>query len=265
MDFSFLENIHPIVPDIVIALLILLGSLLLARFLRNLLDKMLTTRGVDPEISILLGQLLYWSILIFGIISALQRFFDVTAFLAGLGILGFTVGFALQEIMQNFVAGMILLVQQPFDIGDYVRISDYSGNVSAINMRTTDIKTLDGRLVVIPNGEVLANPIENFSRAAQLRVDLPVGVGYETDLDLARATIMDALPVVKGYIADPEPSIIYHTFGSSSIDMDVRFWIDTAKNNLFDARHEAVIIVKQALDEKGINIPFPIRTVQMEK
>jgi len=263
--FEFFNSLPPIVPDIFVALLIFFGSVFLAKFLRRLLDKMFQSRGVDPEISILLGQLLYWSILIFGIIAALQRFFDVSAFLAGLGILGFTIGFALQEIMQNFVAGIILLIQQPFDIGNFVTTSSYSGTIVAINMRTTEIETLDGRLIIIPNAQVLSNPIENYSRADQLRVGLPVGVSYDTDLDLARAAILDALPTVKGYLADPAPSIIYHTFGESSIDIDVRFWIDTSKNNLFTAKDEAIILTKGALDAKGINIPFPIRTVYMEK
>ncbi|MBT3313427.1 MAG: mechanosensitive ion channel [Anaerolineae bacterium] len=265
MDLIFFETLPAIVPEIGIALLIFIGSLFLAKFLRSLLDKMLKTRGVDPETSILLGQLLYWSILIFGIITALQRFFDVSAFLAGLGILGFTIGFALQEIMQNFVAGMILLVQQPFDIGNFVSVSSYSGNVTAINMRTTELKTLDGRLIIIPNAQVLSNPIENYSRADLLRVDLPVGVSYDTDLDLARAAIMEALPGVKGFLPEPAPSIIYHSFGDSSINMDVRFWINTSENNLFDAKDEAVIITKRALDAKGVDIPFPIRTVYMQK
>ena len=265
MDLIFFEPLPAIVPEIGIALLIFIGSLFLAKFLRSLLDKMLKTRGVDPETSILLGQLLYWSILIFGIITALQRFFDVSAFLAGLGILGFTIGFALQEIMQNFVAGMILLVQQPFDIGNFVSVSSYSGNVTAINMRTTELKTLDGRLIIIPNAQVLSNPIENYSRADLLRVDLPVGVSYDTDLDLARAAIMEALPGVKGFLPEPAPSIIYHSFGDSSINMDVRFWINTSENNLFDAKDEAVIITKRALDAKGVDIPFPIRTVYMQK
>ena len=265
METTFLESLPPIIPEIGIALLIFIGSLFLAKFLRNLLDKMLKKRNADTEISILLGQLIYWSVLVFGIITALQRFFDVSAFLAGLGILGFTIGFAMQEIMQNFVAGMILLVQQPFDIGNFVSVSSYSGNVTAINMRTTELKTLDGRLIIIPNAQVLSNPIENYSRADLLRVDLPVGVSYDTDLDLARDAIMEALPGVKGFLAEPAPSIIYHSFGASSIDMDVRFWINTGENNLFDAKDEAVIITKRALDAKGVDIPFPIRTVYMQK
>ncbi len=265
MDITLFQKLPSIVPEIFIALLIFFGGVFLAKILRNLLNKMLKANKVDLEIRILLGQIVYWSILIFSIITALQRFFDVSAFLAGLGILGFTIGFALQDIMQNFVAGMILLVQQPFEIGDFVSISDYQGTVDAINMRTSEIETLDGRLIIIPNADVLSNPIENYSRTDLLRVSLPVGVGYETDLDLARGAIMDALPAVKGFLTKPAPNIIYHSFGESSIDMDVRFWIDTEKNNLFDAKDEAVVITKRALDAAGVNIPFPIRTVYMEK
>jgi small conductance mechanosensitive channel len=263
--YEYYQSLPPIGGNIFFSLLIFGGRLFLANFLRQFLTKMLNARGVDKEIGILLGQLLYWSILIFGIISALQRFFNVTAFLAGLGILGFTIGFGLQEIMQNFVAGIILLLQQPFDIGNLVTTSGYTGVVTAIDIRTTEVETLDGRLIIIPNAQVLSNPIENYSRADQLRVELSVGVSYEADLDLAQATIMDALPKVKGFLADPAPSIIYHTFGESSIDMDIRFWIDTAENNLFDAKNEAVIITKRALDAKNIDIPYPIRTIYMEK
>ena len=251
MDLTLLENIHPIIPNMLTAALIFIGSLILARFLRRMLDTVLKARAVDKEIRLLLGQMLYWGILIFGIITALQRFFDVSAFLAGLGILGFTIGFALQEIMQNFVAGLILLVQQPFEIGNFVSVSGYSGTVAAINMRTTEIKTLDGRLIIIPNSKVLSNAIENYSRADLLRVDLPVGVGYDTDLDLARASILEALPGIKGYLSEPAPSIIYHSFGESSIDMDIRFWINTSQNNVFDAKDQALIATKRALDAKG--------------
>jgi len=263
--YNFYQSIPPVIVNILFSLLIFAGSFLLAKFLRQLLTKMLKAHNVDNEISLLLGQLLYWSILVFGVISALQRFFNVTAFLAGLGILGFTIGFGLQEIMQNFVAGIILLLQQPFDIGDLVTTSGYTGTVTAIDIRSTEVETQDGRLIIIPNAQVLSNPIENYSRADQLRVELSVGVSYDADLDLAQATIMDALPSVKGFLADPAPNIIYHTFGESSIDMDIRFWIDTSQNNLFDAKNEAIIITKRALDAKGIDIPYPIRTVYMEK
>ena len=265
MDSSFLTSLPPILLKILLALFIFFASLFLAKFLRGLLSTALKKRNVELELIVLLGQLTYWSVLIFGIIAALQRFFDVSAFLAGLGILGFTIGFALQDIMQNFVAGTILLIQQPFNAGNFVSLSSYQGTVSAVNMRTTELETLDGRLIIIPNAQVLSNPIENYSRADRLRIDLPVGVSYDTDLDLARATITEALPAVKGYLADPVPNIIYHTFGDSSINMDIRFWIDTSKNNLFDAKDEAIIITKRALDAKNITIPFPTTTVYMEK
>ncbi len=262
---EYYQSIPPVLLNILFSLLIFAGSFFLAKFLRQLLTKMLNSRGVDTETGLLLGQLLYWSILVFGIISALQRFFNVTAFLAGLGILGFTIGFGLQEIMQNFVAGVILLLQQPFDIGNLVSTSGYTGRITAINIRTTEMETLDGRQILIPNAQVLSNPIENYSRADKLRVELSVGVGYDTDLNTAQTAIINALPSIKGFLTDPAPNIIYHTFGESSIDMDIRFWIDTAQNNLFDAKNEAVIITKRTLDAQKIDIPYPVRTVHLKK
>jgi small conductance mechanosensitive channel len=99
-----------------------------------------------------------WSITIAGTITALERFFPVTAFLAGLGIIGFTVGFALQDIMKNFASGVILLLQQPFHVGETIGVKGFDGTVLAIDLRATEIKAADGRVVILPNADVLANP-----------------------------------------------------------------------------------------------------------
>ena len=259
------ESYIPIITSIVKALLIFIGSILIAKMLRKALVNTLQNRKIENEGGVLLGQLLYWSILSTGVIIALQQLFDVSAFLTGLGILGFTLGFALQDITQNFVAGIILLIQQPFDLENFVSISNYQGTIKAIHMRTTEMKTLDGRFVIIPNAQVLSNPIENYSRAETLRVDIPVGVSYDTELNTARTAILEVLPEIKGYLADPEPLIIYDSFGASSIDMIVGFWISTSENNIFDAKDEAVVLIKHTLDEAGVDIPFPITTVHIQK
>ncbi len=265
MDLGLLANIHPSIPNIITALTIFVGSIILARFLRKLLDKILLSRGVDHEISILLGQLVYWGIIVFGIITALGRFFDITAFIAGLGILGFTVGFALQEIMQNFVAGIILLIQQPFNAGEVVETAGYTGTILHINIRTTEMRELDGRLIIIPNAQILSNPITNFSQAPERRVDLSVGISYDADHDTARTAILEAIKDISGLLEDPAPQIIFHTFGGSSIDLDIYFWIDTTVTNPLEAKNVAVSKVKDALDQKGINIPFPVQTIHIEK
>jgi small-conductance mechanosensitive channel len=261
---QFLDEVTTAIPNILIAILIFVLSLYAAGLLSKLLTKVLRSRKVDPEITLLLAELTRWGIIVIGIMAALQRFFDVTAFLAGLGIVSLIIGFALQDIMQNFVAGVILLIQQPFDVGDVIETDQYLGTILVINLRTTEMKAVDGRMVTIPNATILSNPIINYTRAAFRRVELPVGVSYDSDPAVARQTVLEAIKTVPGLVGDPEPSVIFHTFSGSSIDMSAYFWIDTSKTDPFTAKDVAFEFVKAALDKKGIEIPFPITTVHMQ-
>ncbi|MGD8404140.1 MAG: mechanosensitive ion channel [Anaerolineales bacterium] len=261
---QFIDKLVAEFPNILTALLIFVGSLYLAKLLSNLLKRVLKKREADREVTILLGTITRWSIIVAGIITALQRFFNVTAFLAGLGILGFTIGFALQNIMQNFVSGIILLIEQPFDVGDAVELNSYGGTVLTINLRTTEMRTFDGLIVMIPNADVLSNTITNYTRADRRRIELPVGVAYGSDPAVARGVVLDVIKNVPGYLGDPEPMVVFHTFGGSSVDMSAYFWIDTSKTNPFAAKDAALELIKAALENKGIEIPFPITTVYMQ-
>ncbi|MBN2386586.1 MAG: mechanosensitive ion channel family protein [Anaerolineales bacterium] len=261
---DLLDNVAAWLPNILIALLILVGSILLARLLSTLLDRTLKRHKASPEASLLLTRTTLWAIIIIGIITALQRFFDITAFLAGLGILGFTIGFALQNIMQNFASGIILLIQQPFNIGDAVEVSDYGGTVLVINLRTTELRTWDGRIVIIPNAEIIGNVIVNHTRADRRRIEVPVGVGYGTDLNQAREVILKAIPALPGFITEPAPMVVADTFAESAVNLTVYFWIDnTSHIGLFEAKDGAMRLIKAALDGARIDLPFPTRTIYM--
>ena len=262
---QMVEKIVDAVPDILTAVLIFAASWYLATLLSKLLNKVLTKRNADLEVTLLLVKLTRWSIIAIGIVSALQRFFDVTAFLAGLGILGFTVGFAMQDIMQNFVAGVILLIQQPFDVGDVIETDQFIGSVEEISLRTTEMKTVDGRVAIIPNATILANPITNYTRSKFRRIELPVGVTYDADPAVTRQVVLETLPNVPGFVADPEPMVVFHTFGGSSIDLSAYFWVDMSMTGPFQAKDSAFELIKAALDRKGIAIPYPITTILMEK
>lgn len=258
------DNIVAELPNIFTALLIFVASLYVAKSLSNLLKRILERREADREVTMLLETITRWSIIVAGIITALQRFFDVTAFLAGLGILGFTIGFALQNIMQNFVSGVILLIEQPFDVGDAVELNSYGGTVLNINLRTTEMRTFDGLIVMIPNADVLSNTITNYTRADRRRIELPVGVAYGSDPAEARQIVLEAIKNIPGSLGDPEPMVVFHTFGGSSVDMSAYFWIDTSKTNPFAAKDAALELIKAALEKQGIEIPFPITTVYMQ-
>jgi small conductance mechanosensitive channel len=262
---QMVEKIVAAVPNILTAILIFIGSWYLASLLSKILKRVLTKRNADFEVTMLLVQLTRWSIIAIGIVTALQRFFDVTAFLAGLGILGFTVGFAMQDIMQNFVAGVILLIQQPFDVGDVIETNPFIGSVQAINLRTTEMKTVDGRIAIIPNATILSNPITNYTRSKFRRIEIPVGVSYDADPAVTRQVVLETLPNVPGFVAEPDPIVVFHTFGGSSIDLSVYFWADMAKTGPLQAKDSAFELIKAALDRKGIEIPYPTTMVLMEK
>lgn len=258
---QFWENIIAGLPNLLTALLIFIAGIYVGKILRGLVVNVLKGRKADPGVTKLLGQITRWSVIVAGIITALQRFFDVTAFLAGLGILGFTIGFALQNVMQNFAAGVILLIEQPFNVGDTIEVNGYGGTILAINLRTTEMRTYDGLIVIIPNGDVLSNPITNYTRAKLRRVELSVGVAYGTDPSRARSVILDAIQNMPGFVGEPAPMVVFHTFSGSTIDVSAYIWFDTSKITLIAAKDAAFGLIKAALDKNGIEVPVPITTI----
>jgi len=260
---TFIDSLIKSIPNLLTALAIFIGALYLGHATSRVIRRVLKIRKAPEGVTQLLADMTRFSIIVIGTITALQRFFDVTAFLAGLGILGFTVGFALQDVMKNFAAGIILLIQQPFHIDEFIGVNGFDGQVLEIDLRATEMRALDGRIVSIPNADVLANPIINYTRANRRRIELPVGVGYGTDTEAARKVVLEAIQNVPGFMAEPAPLLGFTNFGDSALELNTYFWIDTAKTNPIAAKDAAFSLIKSALDKEGIDIPFPIRTVYM--
>lgn len=257
----FIENFIKGIPNLFTASVIFIASLYFANILGRIIKRVLRTRKAPEGVTHLLSEVVKVSVIVVGMITALQRFFDVTAFLAGLGILGFTVGFALQDVMKNFAAGIILLIQQPFHVDEFIGVAGFDGQITEIDLRATGMRALDGRIVSIPNAEVLAHPIINYTRANRRRIELPVGVGYNTDTELARKVVSEAIQNVPGFMADPAPLIGFSNFGDSALQLDTYFWVDMSKTNPIAARDAAFSLIKAALDKQEIEIPFPIRMI----
>jgi small conductance mechanosensitive channel len=254
-------------PNLVVAILIFLLTLYVAGLAARAVVVAMRRRGLDPELTLLLSRLVRWTLMVLGTIWALSEVnFDITGFAAGLGILGFTVGFALRDIAENFVAGILLLWLQPFDIGDAVIVGGYGGTVTEIQIRATTIRTWDGLLVIVPNAEVYSNAITNYSKVYQRRLEIVVGVGYETDLPQAHNLMIEVVSGMPGVITDdPAPVVVFNEFGESSINATLYFWIKTDETGFFDALDGAIKGVKTAFEGAGINIPYPIRTLYMQQ
>lgn len=249
------------IPNIITALLIFILSLYFARLLSNLLKRVLVRRKTDSGVTQLLAQTLQWTIIVFGAISALQRFFNVTAFLTGLGIIGFTIGFALQNVMQNFVSGIILLMQQPFKVGDEIKVLDFDGVVLQINLRTTEMRALDGRIIILPNADVISHAIVNYTRANRRRVDLPLVVAHSANPEKVRALLLDVLKDAPGYVVAPAPEISFKNFNDASVELVASFWVDTAVIKPEHSGDAALVLVKDAFAKKRIESPLPTQTV----
>jgi small conductance mechanosensitive channel len=261
---TFVANFIKGIPNLLTGVVIFIASLYLAAMLGKIVRRVLGLRKAPIGVTHLLAQMTRWSIIVIGTITALQRFFDVTAFLAGLGLLGFTVGFALQDVMKNFAAGIILLLQQPFHVGETIGVKEFNGTVLEIDLRTTEIKTLDGRIVILPNADILANPIINYTRADRLRVDLPVSIPYETDTSTARQAVLEAIQSVPGIVTEPAAMVGFSSFGDANLQLSTFFWIDVTRTNPLAAKDEALTRIKAALEGKGIHNSLPAQIVYLQ-
>lgn len=190
--------------------------------------------------------------------------FTPTKLIGALGIGSVAIGFAFKDIFQNLLSGILLLISEPFRIGDQIVSGDYEGTVEDIKIRATTIKTYDGRQVVIPNSDLYTSALTVNTAYKQRRLQVAVGIGYEDDIEAAKAEILQALDKADTVSTKATPSVIATGFGGSSIDLMVRWFIeDGTQANKVASIHQVIVEVKTALDAAGVNIPFPIRTIDL--
>lgn len=252
-------------PSLISALVIFFVGLYLAGFISRLVRRGMLRRESNSQAILLVTKILYWSVVLLTLIASLQQVgFNVTAFLTGLGIVGFTIGFALQDISKNFISGLILLIQQPFNVGNSVEIAGIEGKVLAVDLRATELRTFDGRIVLIPNADILTKAITNYSRSTQRRIELQIGVGYEIDLEQVRQTALDAIHSVPGVLTEPAPQVYYQGFGTASIDMRMFYWVDATQLDLNKAKDAGLCAIKDAFQRQGIQVPSPVQVLQIK-
>jgi small conductance mechanosensitive channel len=255
---DFIQSLPGLVAAAVVIILAIWVAALVGRAVRGGLHR----RSASEQATLLLTKVSRWTVLILGFIVALQQVgFNLTAFLTGLGIAGFTIGFALQDISKNFIAGIILLIQQPFSVGDAIQITSIGGVVKVIDLRATEMHTWDGQVVLVPNATFLTNPITNFSRAYRRRVDIPIGVDYDSDMETVRRVALEAVQGIDGRLEDPAPQILFQGYGDSTMNLTVFYWIDTTKTDPFVARDSGLLSIYAAFNRAGIHMPYPTHTL----
>jgi small conductance mechanosensitive channel len=252
-------------PNFLLGVATVVAFWLLARAARNLVRRLLHRVSHSEQVTYLLSQMVYIAVLTAGTFIALgilglQK--TVASLLAGAGIVGLALGFAFQDIAANLMAGIYLSVRRPFRRGHLIKAQDYFGIVQEVNLRWTEILTQQGQLVLIPNKQVFENPIMNYTIRGTRRVDITLGVSYGDDLEKARRVALEAVAALPGRLPDKDVEMFYDEFADSSISFTIRFWIPfQAQKDYLAARSEAMIRIKKAFDDAGIQIPFPTHTL----
>lgn len=247
---------------LVIIITVIIGKMIVAM----MRDTLLHPDHIDKHASQVLEKLIFIIILLIGITISLGSLgVNVFAVITGLGLIGFALAFGMQDTIANFVAGIMIAVERPFKIGDYIRVGDEWGHVIEIGMRSTKILTVQNEVVTIPNNLIATGEVWNFTRNNPLYVvKIPIGISYDSNWHLADDIILKAALSNDRILNSPEPNVRMVNFGDSSINLELVAWITHAKFRE-DVRSDILKIVKDEFDGQGVEIPYPYRTIVFKK
>jgi small-conductance mechanosensitive channel len=253
-----------IFPGLLTAIIILFLTRFAAQFAQRVTQTVATKAVSSKSLQFLMVKTASTVTWIVGILLACVIAFpglSLGDIIATLGLSSVAIGFAFQDIFKNFLAGILILLQQPFRIGDQIIVNDYEGTVDRIDIRTTEIITYGGERVVIPNSTVFTSVIQVRTAFGHRRTDLAVGVDYNTSLSKASDILERTISQVEGVLDKPAPEIDLVAFGDSSIDFIVRYWTLPQQKQVRQVQTRAILSIKQAFDKADITIPYPIRTL----
>ncbi|GGC21674.1 hypothetical protein GCM10011371_06650 [Novosphingobium marinum] len=250
-------------PSLAIALVILFLTWLVAKFAVRIADKITDRASIRDDLKQLVETLVKLAIWIVGIVIALTvaipSFTPAGAF-AGLGVGALAIGFAFQDIFENFLAGVLLMLREKMRIGDVIECEGIIGRVEKTTLRETYIRQLSNELTVVPNSLLFKNPVKILTDETIRRNEIVVGVAYDTDLEKAQRIIIDTVEALDSVKKDKPVLVFAQEFNSSSIDFLVQWWADSAPRDLRLTKSDIVMAVKRALDDAGVEIPFPYVT-----
>ncbi|MDW7547781.1 mechanosensitive ion channel family protein [Pseudoalteromonas peptidolytica] len=262
---SWLEAAVQLLPNLVLALATLLVFIVLAKVASVWFSKAISKAVKTDQVATLITSIFKISIIVIGIFFALdivRLSGAVMSLLAGAGIIGLAIGFAFQDMTENLIAGFVMGVRKPFVVGDIIKTKDCFGTVSKINLRNTLVENFYGQLSYIPNKILFKNELQNYTKLGKRRIEIPFGISYSDDPEHARKVIVEAINELDFVVNKQESDVYAESFGDSSINLLLWFWVDYPKEPGFMLiRHRAICTINKVLADNNILIPFPIRTL----
>lgn len=189
----------------------------------------------------------------------------VSALAGAVGLIGLGLSFALKDMIADFISGIFILINQPFKIGDQIKVEGEEGTVKDIKIRATNVKTYDGRKVIVPNSKLYSGTVINNTAYDERRFEVIVGISYDDDIEKAKELGMETLEEAENVESEPEPQVLVNELGGSSVNLKLRGWSKPSKANMVQSASEVTQLVKEKYDDAGIDIPYPIRTVYMNE
>ena len=259
---EFLRDIIGNLPSLVGALIVVAITWGIAKGVRFIAFRWAQQTEGDSSTELLIGRLSYGGVWVIGFIIALGVMgLDFGALLGALGLTSVAIGFSLKDVLSNYISGVILLAARPFRINDQVVIGDYEGTITQIQLRATTMKTYDGRVVYIPNQEVFQASIINNTASPRRRSSVVVGVDYGEDISKALTVIKGVLPQVEGVETTPDPDVLVMELAASTVNLEVRFWVDSRRAGFLATTSRVAQAIKEALEAADIDMPTDIYTL----
>lgn len=263
-DQWLLTTVKSVLPRAIIFILVMALFYGLSRLVKLLVSKMVHSK--HSRLSTLVQEFFVSmagkSVIVMGILVAFSQIgVDLAPVLAGLGVAGIVIGFALQDTLSNFASGMMILIYRPFDVGDYVDAGGVSGKVNYMSLVNTTIRTFDNQKIMVPNNKIWGSTINNITAERVRRVDMEFSIAYSDDLELAERVLEDIINSHPDVLREPEPTIKLMRLGESSIDFIVRPWVKTEV--YWDVYWDVTRTVKLRFDKEGLSIPFPQRDIHI--
>lgn len=253
-------------PNLLTAVAVFALFYLLGWGIKKLVHRFASEKHKHRNVAIVLGRVAQGVIFVIGLLVAAVIIFPnytPTSLLTTLGIGGLAIGFAFKDVLENYLAGILMLLTEPFRIGDQIVFQDYEGTVEEIQTRATTIRTYDGRRIVVPNAELFTNPVMVNTAFEKRRLEYDIGIGYGDDIDRAKGLMMEAMKELPDVVlTDPAPETLTYDLAGSSVNIRVRWWIQPPqKRDALEARDQVLTAIKKKLSANGIDLPFPTTQV----
>lgn len=250
--------------NIFFAIVIVVVGRIVVKWAVKLARKVMIRAELDPILVNFLSSIASAVLLLFVFIAALDQLgVNTTSLIALLGAAGLAIGLALQGSLQNFAAGVMLIVFRPFKLGDFIEAGGVVGVVEKISIFSTIMKTGDNREIIIPNGQIYSGAITNYSARDTRRIDMVFGIGYDDDMRKAKQIMIDILEAHELVLSDPAPAVAVAELADSSVNFNVRPWVNSG--DYWPVRSDLIEKIKLAFDDNGISIPYPQMDIHTDK